>query len=814
MTTPSLRDRTKFLEIQSDLELKLWEYLAAPRALPDILTRLVLLFEALYPEMVGSILLLDKTGKHLNHGAAPNLPPAYCQAIDGVEIGPLVGSCGTAAFTGQPTLVADIAHDPLWQNFKDLALEHGLQACWSVPIIDLNQRLWGTFAFYFPTPRVAQAEDIVLMDRSARLASLVIARQSETVNIMESEERYRGLVQLSPDVIAVSYEGKLEFINQAGIDFYGAKSTSEVLGRPLLDFFHQDSHAAVIDRIFQLRAGKVVPPLELKFLRKDGSILDAESRAMPFPWKGKVAALAIIRDISERKLRDAALIHSEERYRTLATLSPIGLFRTDTDGKINYVNEHFTGIVGRSSTELENGTGGIGLHPKDADWVRAAWKDAHHKVQPLKVEFRIQKPDGNTLWLLGVSHPEFNPQGSLIGFLGTVTDVTERKHAEILLAYQKDTLGMVAAGEPLEHILDFLVRNVEMASSASRCSILLYDLETGKPVSVFAPSLSLAEKKSLESHHPFSCPILDSNGKTIGTVTSYHSEIEYASSFDKVLLETAAGLANLALEKFQQEKISKKNMELIEENRNILESSRMKSEFLANLSHELRTPLNVIIGFSQLLLDGKVGSLQSKQSEYLGDIFKSGMDLLRMITDVLDLSKIEAGKLQLVPEIFQVEASIREVHEILVPLTIEKQIELRLTVDDLVKNVRMDSKKFRQILFNLISNALKFSKQNGIVRISVEPDLQGGIHLRVVDNGIGIAASDIPRLFYQFKQLDSGTSRRYSGTGLGLVIVKKLVELQGGKVWVESELGQGSTFHVIFPSALVDIEADSIQSDP
>jgi GAF domain-containing protein len=141
MTTVPDISRIQLLETQSDLELKLWEYLATYRPLPDILARLVLLYEGLYPSMLGSILLLDNTGKRLYHGASPNLPPLYCQAIDGVEIGPQVGSCGTAAFTGKPVLVTDIALDPLWKNFKDLALGYGLRAAWSMPIIDLNERL-------------------------------------------------------------------------------------------------------------------------------------------------------------------------------------------------------------------------------------------------------------------------------------------------------------------------------------------------------------------------------------------------------------------------------------------------------------------------------------------------------------------------------------------------------------------------------------------------------------------------------------------------------------------------------------------------
>ena len=228
----------------------------------------------------------------------------------------------------------------------------------------------------------------------------------------------------------------------------------------------------------------------------------------------------------------------------------------------------------------------------------------------------------------------------------------------------------------------------------------------------------------------------------------------------------------------------------------------MKSEFLANMSHELRTPLNAIIGFSQLLIDRKVGPMNEKQAEYLGDILEGGMHLLRLINDVLDLAKIEAGKLQLYREEISVAQAMREVCETLLPMALGKNVKVQHEAGPGADEAYLDGRKVRQVLYNLVSNAIKFSKPGGRVDVRSLADGRGGLTLQVADQGIGIRKEDIDKLFQQFQQLDSGSARHYPGTGLGLVITQKLVELHGGKVAVESELGAGSIFSAHFPAQM------------
>jgi PAS domain S-box-containing protein len=234
------------------------------------------------------------------------------------------------------------------------------------------------------------------------------------------------------------------------------------------------------------------------------------------------------------------------------------------------------------------------------------------------------------------------------------------------------------------------------------------------------------------------------------------------------------------------------------ESRRAQEASRLKSEFLANMSHELRTPLNAIIGFSEILHDKKVAPTSPEHDEYLSDVLTSARHLLQLINDILDLSKIEAGKLQFFPERVDLPDLVAEILGVLRSSTAEKRIHVESHVDSELTDVVVDGARFKQVLYNYVSNALKFTPTGG--RVTVRLLATGAtFRLEVADTGIGIASQDISRLFTAFEQLDSGTRKRHAGTGLGLALVKRLVEAQGGTVGVTSALGAGATFFATLP---------------
>ena len=226
-------------------------------------------------------------------------------------------------------------------------------------------------------------------------------------------------------------------------------------------------------------------------------------------------------------------------------------------------------------------------------------------------------------------------------------------------------------------------------------------------------------------------------------------------------------------------------------------ASRAKSDFLANMSHELRTPLNAIIGFAEILRDELVGSINAEQKECLNDIHISGEHLLEMINDILDLSKIEAGKMALQLETFSIVEAVEEVNAIITALAVKKDLDLILNYNQ-NGMIEADRVKFKQIFYNLLSNAVKFTPKGG----KVETELEVGtteLRAEVIDTGIGIAETDQEKLFAPFTQIDTSKSRRYGGTGLGLALTHRLIMLHGGEISVTSQEGEGSNFALRIP---------------
>lgn len=264
------------------------------------------------------------------------------------------------------------------------------------------------------------------------------------------------------------------------------------------------------------------------------------------------------------------------------------------------------------------------------------------------------------------------------------------------------------------------------------------------------------------------------------------------------------------------EQLKARGEEISLTNKQLERANRMKSEFLANMSHELRTPLNAIIGFSEILKDGIVGDLSSEQTDYVSNIFTSGQHLLSLINDILDLSKIEAGRMTLELESVSVPDILKNGVSMVKENAIQRNLKLELKIDDDVGVVDLDARKFRQIVYNLLSNAVKFTPDGGCVSINTKKiriDAAEFLEITVADTGIGIAEEDMEKIFSPFEQIDSSLSRKYEGTGLGLAMVKRLVELYGGTICVTSEVDKGSRFEVRLPCKVPDEDAETLHGN-
>jgi signal transduction histidine kinase len=280
--------------------------------------------------------------------------------------------------------------------------------------------------------------------------------------------------------------------------------------------------------------------------------------------------------------------------------------------------------------------------------------------------------------------------------------------------------------------------------------------------------------------------------RIMGALTVYRREAGSFAPEVVNLLQTFATQSALAIQN------ARLFREIEEKGRQIEAANRHKSEFLANVSHELRTPLNAIIGFSEVLGEKMFGELNEKQAEYTEDILSSGRHLLSLINDILDLAKIEAGRMELELTTFDLPGAIENALILVRERATRHGIKLDREIDERLGELVGDERKVKQVLLNLLSNAVKFTPEGGQIRVKAMRGDASAI-ISVADTGIGIAPGDQEMIFEEFRQVGSNYAQKREGTGLGLSLTKKFVEMHGGKIWVESEIGKGSTFTFTLP---------------
>ncbi|MCX7683483.1 MAG: GAF domain-containing protein, partial [Anaerolineae bacterium] len=607
--------------------------------------------------------------------------------------------------------------------------------------------------------------------------------------------------------------------------------------------------------------GEVIGVMEV-LNRVDGTFRPNDVQLLESLAAAAAIAIENARLYTNTKLAEDNLRAERALLRTIIDLIPENVYVKDTGCRKTLANLADLKYLGVRTEAEALGKTDFDFYPPDI--ASHFWEDDQFVLRTgkpvLNREEMIVSPEGETRWLLTSKVPLRDSDGRITGLVGVGRDITERKRAEeelkhyaerlatlraldqaIIAAWSKEAIARAAV-----HLLHRLIpcyraciflldqeeRRISLLATAGKYEPLEPTTLPHLPVERASGRISLTTALQVvevlsPDHSP--CPWADYcslqpagphayilaplviEGEAIGMLSieleDNASTPEYTDIAREIADSVAIGLRQASLrEQLErqvaelEQRVAERTAELSLANAELARAVRAKDEFLAAMSHELRTPLNSIIGLSEALQEDVYGPLNDRQLRSITIIGESGKHLLALINDILDVSKIEAGKLELTIGPVAVEPVCQASLGIVKQAAQKKRHTLSLTLDERVKTIQADSRRLKQILVNLLDNAVKFTPEGGAIGLEVRADEEReAVHFTVWDTGIGISAENMSRLFKPFVQLDSRLSREYSGTGLGLVLVQRMAELHGGSVTVESEVGKGSRFTVSLP---------------
>lgn len=509
--------------------------------------------------------------------------------------------------------------------------------------------------------------------------------------------KFRFMVENArQEVYLIKPNGQVEYANHSVYSSLGYSSEEIAKGGvKLFDPVYGNSYE---DHFNELKRHEV-PAFETVHITKGGRKLDKVIKSFFLVIDNEEFICAFAEDITQQKKAKKALHESQLLFKTLAEMSPVGIFRTRADGYTTYVNPKWCELSGLPYGEAL-GDGWINaVHPSDKEIVKNNWKERTSKGIQSTAEYRFIRPDGRIVWVLGLAKPERDGE-TITGYIGTITDITEQKNAELLLKQR--------AQEIEEQNKEYRRLNEELSTAKAKAE----------------------------------------------------------------------------------------------------ESDKLKSTFLANMSHEIRTPMNAICGFSRLLERSTLD--EKKRSEYVDIINTNSQQLLGIINDIVDISKIESGQVSLSTKEVDLNTMIENVVSTLTPTLSTRNVRLEFThkLAPPQSKVITDEIKLQQVLTNLLVNAIKFTKE-GTIEVAYSLKDESTLEFTVRDTGIGIAKENISQIFERFHQVEGSSVDSRKGTGLGLPISKGFVELMGGSIWVESEVGKGSCFGVTLPYSPADYKSSS-----
>ncbi len=647
---------------------------------------------------------------------------------------------------------------------------------------------------------------------------------------VELTEAYRTLVDHSLQGLVIVQEQRYVFANpmMSQITGYTVEELLAMSTADIINMVYPEDREMIVNHHQRRMQGLEAPTrYEYRIIRKDGEVRWLETHVTLTSYQGKPAAQVAYIDITERKQTEEALQRNEANLIAAQRIAHVGNWCWDmqTD-RLQWADEIFR-IFGLEPQEcyVTYQLFLHAIHPDDRAFVAEAVQRAVQEQQPYNLHHRIVRPHGEERIVHEQGEIIYDQQGTPLRMIGTVQDVTERVRAEEEVRRLNTDLEQRVIARTAElHQSQALLQGVLEHSPTgifvtdiddhyllcNHYARTLFELSSdniiGKTAYDFMPP-DIAARWEATSHQV----------QEVQKPLEFEDIVEYQGILRTFLTlkfpiydewGTIFAIGGISTDITERKKIEERLQYAQQQAEAVTQA---KSEFLANMSHEIRTPMNAVIGMTNLLLDTP---LNSEQHEYVETVRISGDALLTLINDILDFSKIEAGRMDIDHHPFNLRTCIEEALELLAPKAAEKGLEIAYQMDETLPEYLLgDITRVRQVIVNLISNGVKFTHQGEVVievignqeqepanqthgQPETMPNASFTYHLQVRDTGIGISPEHMDRLFQSFSQIDTSTTREYGGTGLGLAISKKLIEMMGGSIWAESEVGKGSVFHL------------------